>query len=86
MNKLKLLESKRRRTNYFAPGCHGWRVEDDHIPFVENGVPPLHIIATPFPEQWHRPGDDGHNIHHPTINNLMKIFRVFLIEYLNLDK
>ena len=86
LNRLKLLESKRKSgTRYFPSTCFdSWRVEDDHIPFLQKGVPPLHIIATPFPQQWHKKGDDSEHLHHPTINNLMKIFRVFLIEYFDL--
>jgi len=87
LNQLKLLESKRRSgTKYFVQNCmFTGGVEDDHIPFVRAGVPPLHLIATPFPTQWHQPGDNGQNLHHPTINNLMKVFRLFLVEYLGLQ-
>lgn len=60
-------------------------VDDDHAPFLERDVPVLHLIATPFPRFWHKAGDNAANLHHPTINNLLKIFRLYLIEKLNLN-
>lgn len=29
-------------------------IEDDHIPFLMRGVPVLHVIPWPFPDDWHR--------------------------------
>jgi len=68
------------------PHCgFGSSIEDDQIPFEMNGVRKiLHLIAMPFPQVWHQQGDDASMIHHPTVNNLMKVFRVFLIENLRL--
>ena len=31
---------------------HGF-IEDDHVPFMRQGVSVLHIIASPFPRVWH---------------------------------
>jgi glutaminyl-peptide cyclotransferase len=59
-------------------------IEDDHIPFLRRGVPILHVIPYPFPSGWHNRGDDGSNLHYPTIFNLSKIFAAFVAEYLNL--
>lgn len=28
-------------------------IEDDHLPFLANGVPILHLIPRPFPHVWH---------------------------------
>ncbi len=30
------------------------RIEDDQTPFVERGVPVLHMIPWPFPDCWHK--------------------------------
>ena len=49
------------------------------------GVPVLHIIAKPFPNQWHKIGDDLSNVHYPTVEKLNKIFRFFVAEYLQLE-
>jgi len=59
-------------------------VEDDHKPFEKRGVPILHVIATPFPKQWHKSGDNLNTVHFPTVEKLNKIFRLFVAEYLQL--
>lgn len=62
----------------FAPGG----IEDDHVPFMQRGVPILHLIPTPFPDVWHTDGDNKNVLHYPTIDDLNKILRVFVLEYL----
>jgi len=59
-------------------------VEDDHKPFERRGVPILHVIATPFPNEWHKIGDNLSTVHLPTVEKLNKIFRLFVAEYLQL--
>jgi hypothetical protein len=61
------------------------RIEDDHIPFLERGVPVLHLIAVPFPSGWHTLGDSAERLNAGTIANLLSVFRIFLAEYLLLD-
>lgn len=34
--------------NYYS------HIEDDHMPFLKRGVPVLHIIPSPFPDDWHK--------------------------------
>lgn len=60
-------------------------IEDDHIPFFQRGVKIIHVIPSPFPSVWHKLSDNGSALHHPTINDLLKIFKVFVSEYLNLN-
>ncbi|XP_065360814.1 glutaminyl-peptide cyclotransferase [Calliphora vicina] len=57
-------------------------VDDDHRPFLQENVPILHVIPTPFPPQWHTANDNAANLHWPTIRNFNKIFRTFVYEYL----
>jgi len=59
-------------------------IEDDHVPFMQRNVPILHMIPYPFPQGWHNQGDNGENLHYPTIYNLSKIFAAFVAEYLSL--
>lgn len=59
-------------------------ISDDHIPFQERGVPILHIIPVPFPLVWHKLSDNREAIDMLTVENLNKIFRVFVVEYLHL--
>ncbi|GJQ85412.1 hypothetical protein Trydic_g23843 [Trypoxylus dichotomus] len=59
-------------------------VEDDHIPFLQRGVPILHIIPVHFPTVWHTAKDNRKAIDITTTENLNKILRVFTAEYLHL--
>lgn len=59
-------------------------IEDDHVPFMERGVPILHLIPYPFPDVWHTERDNLLALDFDTIDNLNKILRVFVTEYLNL--
>lgn len=60
-------------------------IEDDHIPFLEKGIPILHIIPIPFPNEWHKLSDDEDALDPSTIRNLLKIFRQFFLEYFHLS-
>ena len=62
--------------------AHAPQVQDDHVPFADRGVPIVHAITIPFPDTWHTPRDNEANLHYPTIENLARIFRVFVCEYL----
>jgi len=68
----------------FKPGFFPAGIEDDHIPFKRRNVPILHLIAYPFPPQWHKIGDNRSSLNFKRISNLNKILRVFVAEYLNL--
>ncbi|XP_029862347.1 glutaminyl-peptide cyclotransferase-like protein isoform X3 [Aquila chrysaetos chrysaetos] len=61
-----------------APGP----VEDDHVPFLQRGVPVLHLIPTPFPRVWHTLEDTEDNLHPPTMEALCKILVAFVAEFL----
>ncbi|OXB53360.1 hypothetical protein ASZ78_012813 [Callipepla squamata] len=63
-----------------APGL----VEDDHIPFLQRGVPVLHLIPLPFPWVWHTAEDNEDNLHPPTVEDLCKILTAFVAEFLQL--
>lgn len=76
-----LLSNHKRK--YFQEKRYNSHVEDDHLPFMRKGVPILHIIPSPFPKVWHKVSDDRTAIDVNTIENLNKIFRVFVAEYLH---
>ncbi|XP_068280955.1 glutaminyl-peptide cyclotransferase-like protein isoform X7 [Nyctibius grandis] len=63
-----------------APGP----VEDDHVPFLQRGVPVLHLIPLPFPHVWHTLEDTEENLHPPTVEDLCKILVAFVAEFLQL--
>lgn len=84
---MELLErQKSGKKSAFFSARHAFNyIEDDHVPFLRRNVPVLHVIATPFPAVWHRETDNKENLDFRVIRNLLKIFRVFVAEYLRLE-
>ncbi|XP_077862062.1 glutaminyl-peptide cyclotransferase-like [Saccoglossus kowalevskii] len=75
-----------RVSPYFVGSAHSpIFVEDDHVPFLEKGVPIVHIIPVPFPSVWHTLADDEDALDYDTISKLNIIFQVFVSEYLLLN-
>lgn len=73
-----------RNTRYFVDrDAFNTNIEDDHIPFLKKNVPILHLIPIPFPPQWHTSKDDRSIIDISTVENLNKILRIFVMEYLH---
>uniref|UniRef100_A0A182NBH9 Glutaminyl-peptide cyclotransferase n=1 Tax=Anopheles dirus TaxID=7168 RepID=A0A182NBH9_9DIPT len=68
---------------YFKPHSFSSYIEDDHIPFLRRGVPVLHIIPNPFPDVWHKLEDNADIVDVPTVRNMIRIFSVFVVEYLH---
>lgn len=64
----------------------GMYIEDDHKPFLDRNVPILHLIPVPFPKVWHTLDDDESALDQKTIEDLLKIFRHFLLAYFHLEK
>ncbi|KAI1777325.1 peptidase family M28-domain-containing protein [Hypoxylon cercidicola] len=87
MRKLGLLESASRapflpevkKTTFSAPF-----VGDDHQPFMARGVPILHLIPSPFPDQWHKMEDDGAHLDMPTVRDWARIVTAFALEWLDM--
>lgn len=85
LHELRQLSQYSPNERYFMRLTSRSHIEDDHLPFInhDNPVPVLHIIASPFPEVWHKMEDDYSALDFPTIDNLNKIFRVFTMSYLS---
>ncbi|CRK93428.1 CLUMA_CG006964, isoform A [Clunio marinus] len=75
----------RQPTRYFQSNSLRTVIEDDHIPFLNRGVPILHLIPVPFPEVWHKMNDNIDAIDVTTVENINKILRIFIAEYLHID-
>lgn len=60
-------------------------IEDDHLPFLANGVPICHLIPSPFPAVWHTMADNAKALDYPTVHAWAMIMRVFVAEYLGLN-
>lgn len=52
--------------------------------FYITGVPIVHVIPSPFPHVWHKENDNRDSVHHATVDNLNKILRAFIAQYLHL--
>lgn len=70
---------------YFQARSYRSFIEDDHIPFLRNGVPILHVIPVPFPKEWHTINDNRNVIDYKTVEDLCKILNIFVLEYLNVS-
>ncbi|KAM9954176.1 hypothetical protein ACTFIR_009315 [Dictyostelium discoideum] len=70
-----------KANKYFQNHFIGSDIQDDHIPFL-NYVPTLHIIPYPFPNVWHTEKDDESCLDKNTIEDLSKIFKIFVGSYL----
>ncbi|NXF93370.1 QPCTL protein, partial [Eubucco bourcierii] len=81
---LGLLHSTLRDPPFFQLSPAPGPVEDDHLPFLQRGVPVLHLIPTPFPHTWHTLEDTEANLHPPTVEDLSRILVVFVAEFLKL--
>lgn len=93
--KMEEIETKLKEGNLFNDGYKGrffykkapkWSIEDDHIPFLDRGVPILHLISVPFPNKWHTLEDTCENVNFDSVDNLNKILRVFVAHYFKLKK
>ncbi|KAM6288973.1 glutaminyl-peptide cyclotransferase-like protein [Aegotheles albertisi] len=68
----------------FHPSPAPGPVQDDHVPFLQRGVPVLHLIPTPFPRVWHTLEDTEDNLDPATIGDLCKVLVTFVAEFLHL--
>jgi len=57
-----------------------YHVDDDHRPFMEAGVPVLHLISVPFPKVWHRVSDNLQAISHERSLSFFKGFSSFFYD------
>lgn len=58
------------------------QIEDDHVPFMVRGVPIMHLISLPFPEHWHKAGDNYQNLDYAAIESFADILRAYTYNYL----
>ncbi|KAH8302194.1 hypothetical protein KR044_003783, partial [Drosophila immigrans] len=56
-------------------------IEDDHYPFLMEGVPVMHVVPHTFPDVWHTAADNLKNLHFPTIRNMNLIITQFVYGY-----
>ncbi|KAJ3268071.1 hypothetical protein HDV01_003494 [Terramyces sp. JEL0728] len=82
------LQKRFESGNYlFTPGqptLGEYAIQDDHVPFQILGVPIVHCIAAPFPNEWHTEKDNADALDQGMIYDLALIYRVLVAEYLGL--
>ena len=71
------------RDDYFPREPLGIRyaIEDDHIPWLRERVPILHLISVPFPKVWHTLDDDGAHVHYDAVYEYLRVFTEFVLSY-----
>ncbi|XP_077145244.1 glutaminyl-peptide cyclotransferase [Ranitomeya variabilis] len=84
LHNLGLLKNHPSEILYFLNSLRAKQVDDDHVPFLQRGVPVLHLIPSPFPDIWHTFEDNEDNLDSSSIENINKILQVFALEYLNI--
>ncbi|XP_017862856.1 PREDICTED: glutaminyl-peptide cyclotransferase-like [Drosophila arizonae] len=62
---------------------HNNDIKDDHMCFLEKGLPVMHIVPYTYPEVWLQEADNLDNLHWPTIRNMNLIIKQFVYEYLS---
>lgn len=72
----------RKTSTFFTGQQPGPFIQDDHLPFLAQGVPVVHVVPYPFPAVWHRIEDDARALDYPTMYAWAQILRVFTAEYL----
>ena len=91
MRKMGLLESRPETGGFLQEGKKtanmftGGYVLDDHVPFLQRGVPVLHVIPLPFPKVWHTMEDDGEHLDVETVGDWARIVSVFVAEWMGLE-
>ncbi|OQV11412.1 Glutaminyl-peptide cyclotransferase [Hypsibius exemplaris] len=85
LSNMRLIKQWGRSAFYFGRTALplGSSIDDDHRPFKEKGVKIVHLISYPFPSVWHQYSDNEANIHYQTVDDINKIMRVFVCEYLS---
>lgn len=81
LRKQGLVEGNDRWFNVHGYASH---IDDDHRPFLERGVPILHLIPVPFPAVWHKMSDNKDALDLATCRRWVSILRVFTARYLGL--
>ena len=57
---------------------------DDYVPFMNRGVPFLHLLPSPLPLNRHTTDDNGEHLDLPTVRDWAKIVTGFALEWLDM--
>lgn len=74
--------SSTRNSNAFKNVHYPLRfIEDDHVPFMQRGVPILSLLAYPFPKVWHTVDDNYTAINFPKTRQILYVLEEFVANY-----
>ena len=59
-------------------------IADDYVPFMDRGVPFLHLLPSPLPPNRHTADDNGEHLDLPTVRDWAKITTGFALEWLDM--
>jgi len=86
LRRLNLLESTPPST--FLPSSNGTTEKtdatSDHVPFMDRGVPFLHLLPSPLPSNRYTTENNGANLDLPTVRDWAKIVSGFALEWLDM--
>lgn len=85
LRKNTLLQS--RHAEFFSATNVTLRTEeppDDFVPFMQRGVPYLHILPSPLPVDLDREDDPGESLDMPAVADWAKIVTGFALEWLDM--
>jgi glutaminyl-peptide cyclotransferase len=90
MRKLGLLETKPKsaflpETEQSAAQFRSKKViNDDHVPFMERGVPVLRLAPEKVSKVWHTMDDNGEHLDISTVRDWARIVTAFVYEWLDM--
>lgn len=79
-------KTKYGSAKFFNDGISYSGIDDDHRPFMEKGVPIIHLISEPFPSVWHTLRDDFDHLDWKSNERIYDVIASFLKEQLIVRK
>lgn len=59
-------------------------VADDNIPFMQRGIPFLHLLPSPLPVEWHTVADNGDGLDGKSVRDWGRVMTGFVCEWLDM--
>ncbi|KAF0972404.1 hypothetical protein FDP41_009307 [Naegleria fowleri] len=81
-DRLSAIEYSKFKENKYFDGSSYSYMDDDHRPFLERGVPILHLISEPFPSVWHTLRDDYDHLDWNANDKIYRVISSFMNEQL----
>ncbi|XP_067647139.1 glutaminyl-peptide cyclotransferase-like [Eurosta solidaginis] len=78
----KMLGCSNPRRYFETNPIRSHHIEGDHEPFLQQKVPILHLTPKIRPREWHTEEDNGSNIDYFVTEDISRIIRLFIMEYL----